>query len=242
MSGLRKKKGVYFNLTLPNQDKTEIKYRSFTVGETKELLVARDLKDPGAFVNTVMETLGAAVEGVDVNNLPMYLTDFIFLQIYIKSGGDKINVRYNCPGEGCDHTMALQLNLDKVEIEFPEGFEETKLIDVGDGMSVKLRVPTFENLRLMGVDADTEGVNILDKIIFSGIECIVDGEDVKTPGVDFSEEELADWINDLDASIFKELENFFQGFPDIVLNTHIKCPKCDHAETHTIRGLDYFLA
>lgn len=237
MSGLRKKKGVYFNAELPGID-AKVKYRSFTVGETKELLIAKDLKDAGAFTNTILKIMCAAVEGVKVEDLPMYLVDYLFLKIYIRSAGDKVNARYNCPGHECDHSMALQLDLNKTQIDFPEGFVATKLIDLGDDMSVKLRVPTFEAIRAI---PDTMGMDMIDKVIFSGIECIVDGEDVKVPGIDFTEEELTEWIDSLDAGIFEEIKTFFESFPEVILPTHIKCPKCGHEQEHMIRGIDNFL-
>lgn len=237
---LRKKKGVYFDLTLPDVEK-KVKYRSFTVGETKEILTAKALEDPGAFVNTLLKCIAAAVEGVDVDKLPMYLVDFLFLKIYAKSGGNKINVRYTCPAEECDHSMNLQLDLDRIEIQKPADFLVTKLIDLGDDMTIKLRIPNFEALRNLKIEENKEA-DLIDKFIFSGIECVTDGDAVKVPGIDFTEEELIEWVNDLDGGVLKDIESFFEQFPEVVLNTKIKCPKCSFEDEYTIRGIDYFLA
>ena len=236
---LRKKRGVYFDLTMPNGHK--VKYRSFTVGEVKDLLVARGVTDPAAIINTTLSILSNAVEGVNVNTLPMYLTDYLFLNIYSKSGGNKVTVKYNCPGADCDHSMNVQLDLDKCEVEYPESFVETKLIDVGDGMTIKLRLPSLAAMKALKTGAD-EVTDMIDTVIFAGIECITDGDDVKVPGVDFTEEELAEWINSLDSGILAEIETFFDRMPEVVLNADIQCPACGHKDTYTIRGIEYFLA
>jgi hypothetical protein len=250
---LRKVEGIYFNLPLPEIKKT-IQYRAFKVGETKNLLTALELKDQDAIVTVILDLVEAATRGkVDVRKLPMHLIDLIFLKIYTKSSGNRAQGLYNCGAnytpeateenpepkeEPCKNSFKLDLNLEKAELEFPKDYVPTKTIELGDNQFVKLKVPTFSDYKKFQTSGDVWQVT--EQFIFAGIECIVDGDQVNIPGVDFTLEELSAWLNDLASDKLDEIAGFFKETPELVLPVDVVCPKCMTKHHFELRGLEDF--
>ena len=243
MSKLRKVDGVRYDLEIPELGKT-IHYRAFKVGEHKTLLQAMEFKDDKAIINTLVDLIQACTFGeLDLTKTPMHILDLIFLRIYTKSIGHIAKALYECggrleDGSACDHKMNVEVNLDLANLVYPDLYVSNKVIDLGGGMLLKLRVPSFETLKKLQLDANW--MDLTEQFIYAGIECIVDGDDVKIPGVDFSEEELTTWINELDGSVMDHINQFFMNIPTLEQTVHVNCPKCGKAEQFQLKGLEDF--
>lgn len=83
--------------TLPIKElKKTIKYRQFVVAEQKKIFEVRDL-GMGDTNDVVLDIVDSCTfNELDVNKLPAYLIDYIFLQIFIKSVENKTSSLYEC--------------------------------------------------------------------------------------------------------------------------------------------------
>lgn len=260
MSSIRTPKAIRYDLHIDELGKT-ISYRALKVGEQKALLTAMGMKDAQAIVNSIVDIITECTFNEhDVSKWPMHIVDYVFLNIYAKSAGSITQAEYSCGGTieeevevedpetgektkelhtaPCGAKMRMNIDLSKAIIKYPDGYSPAKVIDLGDGMVVKMRFPSFEAFKK--IDPEKEWIDIADQFIFSGIECIQDGDDVKVPGVDFSFEELVDWLNNLDSTIMQQVNDFFQESPALSLTVPVTCPKCGKKEVFELSTLEDF--
>lgn len=257
MTKLRNPKHLYYDLDIPEISKT-IKYRAMKVGEAKAILTAVEMKDPKAVINSIVDIVrGVTDDSIDITKTPQHIVDFVFLKSYIKASGARPKVEYTCGGSiesvethedgteevkstPCDAKMILEVNLDNVNIKYPENYQSSRLVKIDDQMSIKLRIPDFETFK--GLDLGADIYALTDQFIYSGVEYIMDGEDMIIPGQDFSIEDLSNWMNELDQTSLNTITEFFQDIPKIYLKVPVTCPKCGKKEDFEFTQLeDFFL-
>ncbi|WEM34324.1 baseplate hub protein [Xanthomonas phage X1] len=256
---LRTPAPIRFSLEIPELNKT-ISYRALKVGEQKSLLTVLELKDASAIINTIVDIIDGITFGeLDLAKTPMHLIDFIFLHAYIKSSGARSKAEYTCGGEieveeeveleegkkeivtktvPCGSRHELLLNLENATIKYPEGYKASKLVQIDDSMSIKLKMPDFASFKKLDLDADVIGIS--DQYIFSGIEYILDGENMSVPGADFDFDEMTTWLNELPSTALDQITEFFEGVPVLSLNVDVTCPKCGRKDGFELQGLDDF--
>lgn len=256
MSSLRSPKVIRYDLKIDELNKT-IAYRALNVGEQKTLLTVLEFKDANAIVNSLVDIVDACTfKELDLSSLPMHIVDYIFLHIYVKSVGNMTQAEFTCGGEKsqdvtdeegnvtgteivpCEAVHLVGINLDRAVLKYPEDYKPSELIDAGDGMMIKLRLPSFEIFKKL--DTQKSWMDVSDQYIYSGIECVVDGEDVKTPGVDFNFSDLIEWINTLDASVLEKIEAYFKEAPTLFLEVPVTCPTCGRKEVFELTALEDF--
>lgn len=249
MSKLRKVDGLYYDLDLPDVNKS-VKYRAMKVKETKILLTAIEMKDENGTVNAVLDIVEAATRAnFNVRDLPMYLIDLIFLKIYVKSSGNQSTGVFKCGGlvtvpeteeepehdEPCGTQVNVMINLENADLIRTADFVEKAIIDVGDGQSIVLRAPSMDKFKKITFDTDEQA-----RYVYAAIESIVDGEDVRIPGQDFTLEELNDWMDELDGTVLAQITEFFKKIPQLGLDVKVTCPKCGRKEEFELKGLEDF--
>ncbi|USV40832.1 baseplate hub protein [Xanthomonas phage BUDD] len=256
---LRTPQAIRFSLEIPELKKT-ISYRALKVGEQKKLLTVLELKDAAAIINTIVDIIdGITLGELDLSKTPMHLIDFIFLHSFIKSSGARSKAEYTCGGtievdeeveleEGkkeivtktvpCGSKHELLLNLENAQIKYPEGYQASKLVKIDETMSIKLKMPDFASFKKLDLDKDVIGIS--DQYIFSGIEYILDGDNMSVPGADFSFDEMTTWLNELPSTALDEITAFFEGVPVLALNVDVTCPKCGRKDGFELQGLDDF--
>lgn len=249
---ISKPKTLKYDLFIKELDKT-IQYRGMKHGDQKVLLMALELKDESAIINAILDIIDSCTFGsIDKKNTPMSVMDYIFLKIYIATIGNQSPVLFTCGGtkiikddEGnekevpCGLKLNMNLNLDDAKLEYPEGYEASKLIEVDPDISLKLKSPDFETYRKF--DSSASWTEAAEKYVWSGLEAIIDHGEVKVPSVDFTIEELKEFLDALEPKVFEEIGAYFEKMPELVLEHSVKCPSCGRSELFRLRGLDAFL-
>lgn len=164
-----------WDLKIPSSGK-KITFRPFLTKEYKTLLHAMEMKDPGLFVNTIVNIIEACTfHKVKVGDVTMFDVDYIFLNIRAKSVGEIIPVRYTCTKEipkkklkfddsdetaesssepefetvhePCNTRINVELNLGDLKIIFPTDYEQKRVVKINDTMGIKLKAPNFRHFR-----------------------------------------------------------------------------------------------
>ena len=225
-----------YEITLPS-DKRTVKIRPFLVKEEKLLLMAVESNDNANIIKTTKQVINnCLLEPIDVEKLPFFDVDYLFIALRAKSIGEKIEVSYTCNNDvengKCGGNFQTEIDISNCEIEKDESIDTT--IKLSDTITMKMKYPSYDIMKLiMGNET------IIEKkirVIMSCVERIVSGDKIFTQK-DFTKEELKDFLENLTQDQYKKLEYFVDNFPTFYVKASGICHKCGF--NHEIKYQDY---
>ncbi len=225
-----------YELTIPSS-KEKIKVRPFSVKEEKMLLMALESENMVDIANTVKQVINNCIISgeVDVDKLPFFDIDYMFIFLRAKSVGESVEVKMTCnnivEGNKCGEIFDADMDINKCEILYQEDVKDDIKLDKDKG--VKMKYPSYAAMRKLEsnpIDAKTD-------IIIQSIEYIYDKKGVY-PARDHSREELTEFIEGLTEANYKKLEKFVSSFPTFAVLLEKKCPKCGFH--HKVRYTDFY--
>lgn len=145
--------------------KKPIKIRQMVFAEHKSIQQVTDIGNDSDTAITIGEIIEACTFGsIKADNVPQYLLDYIFIQLYMTSVEDVINTRYKCnailkheeTGEPlfdeetgdtiiCDTGFDVKLPLGQVAIHYPDDYEKYKTIKIDETTNLILRPLSLMN-------------------------------------------------------------------------------------------------
>ena len=103
-----------YTLTIPSTKK-EVKYRPFLVKEEKILLLAMESEKTEEIITATKTIIENCVYGdIDVEEMPTFDIEYIFLQLRAKAKGEILELKYKCPK--CEGEIPLNILIDDVKI------------------------------------------------------------------------------------------------------------------------------
>jgi hypothetical protein len=229
-----------YDLRIPSTQK-EIQVRPFKVKEEKLLLMAAEAEDTNEVVNVTKQILNNCIltEGVEVDKLPFFDVDFLFIALRGLSIGDKIELQFTCNAviddNNCGFVYEDNLDLSKCRMVKDESISNN--IDLGSALSMKMKYPTYALMKQMEA-----GEAIIDrkiKVIANCIDMIVKGDEIHTTK-DLSKKELMEFVEELSEFQFRKLEMFVDNFPYFVVDIENTCPKCKTLHRKEYRDFSAF--
>jgi T4 bacteriophage base plate protein len=219
-----------YELTLPSTG-AKVKYRPFLVKEHKVLLTMADADDNevGRIVRELVDV--CTFKTLDVNSLPHFDIEYIFMQLRARSIGEVVEVIINCE---CGNKIETSFNIDDLKVERPEG--HSNKIMVTDDVGVVLKYPSIDEVFAVFSDEDTDDIF---KLVISSIEAIYNSEDYWETK-DQTKEEIEEFIYSLTKEQFSKLEVFFTSSPKIVQTIECDCPQCGKHNVSRLEGLQNF--
>ena len=227
-----------FELTLPSKD-VKVKFRPFLVKEEKILLQALESGSNTEMTSALKQIVHACTMGaIDINTLPIFDVEYIFLQIRAKSVGEVSTVNLRCPDDN-ETFVTTDIDLTEVEVVMSEGHNNK--IELTDEMGMVMTYPTLESF--LGVDATQINASNMIDIIAMCISQIYDkkGEEVHY-AKDQTAKELIDFIEQLNTKQFKEVQKFFDTMPKLQHEITIKNPETNVESKVMLNGLNDFFA
>jgi len=235
-----------YELNVPSTGKS-ITVRPFTVKEEKLLLIASESKDENEIINTTKQIVKNCIlsEDIDVNNIPFFDMDYIFIALRAKSVGESIKIKFRCNhnvynndqgipmdgdyGNPCDNNFDANIDIKDCKVEMNDQNPE---IHLGSGMMVKMKYPTYAVMKSTGAIEDNLSRKI--KIIAASIDYVIKADKTYT-AKDFTRQEIIDFVEGLIQEQFKKLEVWVDNFPTFAVHTTTVCPKCnfEHKITYT---------
>ena len=233
-----------YELEIPSS-KLKVKYRPFLVKEEKILLLALESEKQDNIVNAIKHIIETCVYSeTNVNEMPTFDLEYIFLQLRAKSKGEVIELKYECPK--CKTELPININIDDIQVTFQD--KHTKKIELDTNLGVVMKYPTIELQNKITQTDESEKTSDVENIftmVTACIDYIYDNENTY-PLKDHTEKEVDDFINSLTDAHFQKLSGFFDTMPVIKHEFQIKCTKkkkdktCSYKETQTLSGLQSF--
>jgi hypothetical protein len=224
-----------FGLELPSNGE-RITFRPFVVKEEKMLLMAASAEDQNSMIDAVKDVIASCViSDINVDTLPYFDLEYIFLNIRAKSIGEIVKMEYrhtggvNYAGIACETVTPVDINLEEVKVQKSDG--HTNKIDLDGRLGMEMRYPTISDIKQI-TQGDDE-IEMLAKCIIS----VYDEEDVYEP------DNLADaiqFIEGLNSVQFAKVMQFIQTIPKLKHSFSYKCRGCGQEDTVVLEGLSDF--
>jgi len=221
-----------------------VRFRPFTVKEEKLFLMTNETDDVKAILETTKQVLNnCLLDEVDIENLPMFDIENIFLNIRARSVSEIIKLNYKCnniitdeKGEDskCDNLVNVELNV--LEIKPEENNQHDKKIVISENVGIVMKYPSFKLF---------ENVNLSDNpnsIIETALKCIdyIYDKDNIYYSKDIPKQELDEFIDSLQSKDLEKIKKFFETMPKLKKQVHFKCKKCEYEENINVEGIESF--
>ena len=226
-----------YELKLPSSGK-EIRVRPFVVKEEKLLLMAAESDDTDEIIKTTKQIVNNCIidEKIDIDNLPFFDIDYLFIALRAKSIGEKIDMSFTCNNTvddvTCRHVFDVPIDIADAKVVIPEKI--SKKIDLGNSMIIKMKYPTYSIMKV--IDSNDSIINKKIKVMANCIESISTKDKVLTTK-DFTKKEAEEYIESLTSEQFMKIEEFVDNFPYFMVELNHKCQKCGY--DHHIEYRDF---
>jgi hypothetical protein len=215
---LPKIKQPIFTMEIPSNKKS-VKYRPFTVAEEKLLMIAKESNDNK--------------DTIDVDKLAYFDLEYIFLMLRAKSVSNVVDLQIK---DEDGNTYPVKYDLDNVKISEQK---KDNLITLSDGITVKLRYPTYGAL----VELKTKSDGSVDSsdmltIVRICLDQIITGDEVFEAD-NYTTSELDDFILSLGSKELMKLQQFFETLPKVYGDVEYK-RKDGTVVKHKLEGMQSF--
>ena len=225
-----------YELEIPSTDE-KIKYRPFLVKEEKILMMALESKQEKDITQAVKDIVKECTfNKVNIDNMPMFDVEYIFLNIRSKSVGEVSKLKILCPD---DKKTYADVELDLNEVNVQVGEDHTNKIDLGNGTGMIMQYPSIDSFKDSGI-RDINASNMLE-VISTCILQIYEDEGKKVyNSKDQTQKELTDFIEQLNTKQFRLVQDFFDTMPQLKHEITVKNPKTKKESKITLTGLNDF--
>ena len=229
-----------YELELPSTGET-VKYRPFLVKEEKLLVIALESEDNKQITNAIKAVIKACIQtkGIKVEHLPTFDIEYLFLNIRGKSVGEELEVNVICPDDGKTQ-VPMTINLDDIEVI--KNDDHTNKIKLDDNLMMELKYPSLD--QFIKTNFDFNEKNQMDQSFDLISTCIdkIYTEDEVWAAADCSKKEVKEFLESMNSSQFKEIENFFETMPKLSHIITVTNPNTKVESDVTLEGLASFFA
>ena len=226
-----------YSLVVPSTDE-EITYRPFLVKEEKVLLVAQETGGEKSIYQAIKNLIKNCCFGkVDVDKLPMFDIEYIFLQIRAKSVGEITTLEITCPDDEVTK-VKVEVDLTSIKVEMDE--KHSPRIELTENIGLLMQYPTLASILAMGVEEDK--VTSIDKMFSMMQDCMYQiWQDEETfDAMDYSNKEKKDFLESLNHEQFERIQTFFDTMPTVKHIVEVTNPKTKVKSTVTLEGMNSF--
>ena len=221
-----------YTIKLP-ASKKEVKFRPFTVGEEKILLLAFEEADPKGIFDAISTMIKACTyDQYDAVKLPQADIEYLFIQIRNKSLGETADIAFIC--NSCETKNKFTADLSKIQIIEPKAVSRD--IKISDDTWVSMNYPTLDITYSIN---DTSYSGVLE-MIAKCIDTVTNGDTVfvvKENPIEMTTQ----WVGTMTQKQIDLINEFFQSVPMILFEEKTKCTKCEAENLVRIEGLaDFF--
>ena len=227
-----------YELELPSTEQP-VNYRPFLVKEEKLLVLALESEDTKQITTAIKAVLKSCVltKGIKVEQLPTFDIEYLFLHIRGKSVGEEIEVNITCPDDEKTQ-VPITLNLDDIKVQ--KNDNHNNQIKLDDNLMMELKYPSLDQFIKNNFDFDEK--NQMEQsfdLIGTCIDKIYNEEEVWATA-DCTKKEIKEFLESMNSSQFKEIENFFETMPKLSHTIKVTNPKTKVESEVVLEGLASF--
>jgi hypothetical protein len=224
-----------YTLTLPSTQE-EIKYRPFLVKEQKILMIAQESGNEQEITDAMANLIHNCTFGaLDVNNVPMFDVEYVFLQIRSKSSGSVVTLSVICPDDE-ETAVEVKINLDEIEVQ--RNVEHSQEIEITKDIKLNLRYPRLKDLKGLN-----DNFGEFEKTLVLVVECvdtITSGEEVINR-IDMTQDEIVEFVDSMNSTQMENVLKFFETMPKMRHVIDVTNPKTKVKGEILLEGLETFL-
>ena len=227
-----------YELELPSTEQP-VNYRPFLVKEEKLLVLALESEDTKQITTAIKAVLKSCVltKGIKVEHLPTFDIEYLFLHIRGKSVGEEIEVNITCPD---DEKTQVPITLDLDDIKVQKNDKHNNQIKLDENLMMELKYPSLD--QFIKNNFDFEEKNQMEQsfdLIGTCIDKIYNEEEVWATA-DCTKKEVKEFLESMNSSQFKEIENFFETMPKLSHTIKVTNPKTKVENEVVLEGLASF--
>ena len=231
---LPKLNAVMYDLELP-YSKKKIQYRPFVVGEQKQLMIAMETKDDKQIMTTMKQAITACTNNtVEVGTLPLFELEYLFLNIRMKSVGEKTKIVLDCGTCQAQNTIDVDLR----DTEFVEKKKVDSVILLTDSIALKMNIPSMDILNKIQKDKLTNAEQVFE-LTAACVASILDKEEEYVID-DSNRKELYEFIDSLSTDQFTKIQEWFDNMPSLKLHIKHECENCKSNMDTEMQGISNF--
>lgn len=239
-----------YDLKLVSLEKP-IKFRPFLVKEEKILLMALQAGKEEDILKAIKQVINNCIVGdVDIDSLPIFDIEYLFLNIRARSIGETVETFFVCrnvvgtkkneQGEEeedvCMHMMPVEVNVLNIK---PPIDDLPSRINITNNIGIKLKYPTLENYKSVQNLVSNENAKDLFDMIYDCSEYIFDEQQVYYTN-ETTKEEFYQFLESLTQEQFDNITQFFEKLPTIKHDIEHACQKCGFNHNLHMEGLSDF--
>ena len=213
----------------------KVTYRPYLIKEEKILMIALESEDDAQIERAILDILTACfVMKTKPSELTVFDVEYMFLMLRSVSVGETVQLTPKCTK--CEEPGEVSIDLSKVEVKgLKKGQELNKQIKLSDDLTVDMHYPRVGD----AIQADT-GTDTILGTVAKCLDTIYYGEDTYNL-VDSSEEEVVDFIENLNTHQFQKIAEILTEAPYVGKNLKWKCEECGEQNDIELKGLtDFF--
>ena len=228
--------------------KAPVRFRPYLVKEEKVFLTAKESDDPTEINSAVRLILrNCTFDAIDIDKLPSFDIEYLFLQLRAKSVNNIVNLSYRCENPidksnpevpvRCHQINTVAINLDEIRIDTPEG--HTNVVRVSDELTIEFKYPTMESMGdLLSSKRD---LVLAGPIIAASIKSVTNNDGTVYEAQDYTKDEWLEFVDAMPLQYLEKCADFFKTMPKLKHEVTFKCVKCGYEEPITFEGIaDFF--
>ena len=228
-----------FELTLPSSD-VQVKFRPFQVKEEKVLLQALESQNQKQTIQALKDIIKVCTFGqLNVDELPTFDLEYVFLQIRSKSVGEVAKLKVLCPDDKKTY-VDVDVDISKIDVHVDDQHTNKILVDESRNIGVIMKYPTINSIDPTKDYSKGADSKVLFDMISKGIYQVFEGEKTHL-AEDYSKEELDKFVESMPSVAFKEMQKFYETMPKLRHEIEVENPKTKVKSKITLQGLtDFF--
>ena len=227
-----------YKLRGPSSDE-EITYRPFLVKEEKLLLIAQETGTEDATYRAVKKIIENCCHGkVDLERMPLFDMEYIFLNIRAKSIGEVAKLKVTCPDDN-ETKVDIEVDLTKVQVEMDKTHDARIQLSEEPNIGILMSYPSIDTLGQTTTKGNKKDADKLFEMIAGSLYQIWEGEETHD-AMDYSMKDKLAFLESLNHSQFEKVQKFFETMPTLKHDIEVTNPKTNVTSTVTLSGMNDF--
>jgi hypothetical protein len=228
-----------YHITYLADTNAEIRFRPFTVGQQKQIMLIKNEKKKDVDVyKAIIQMIQDCIQGkIVIEELYPAVFEKLYYDIKTISNGNKVEFKCKCPHCKEEHEYIIDTQKDLI-INNPK-YE--LLVDISKEEQIKAKFIHVNIKNLMTIENKkykSDEYKTLDTIAYC-LHAVYVKDKVIT---EFTHEEAVEFIDNIEEGTFKTIANFFASMPALSTTKEFECESCKKKFTLTEEEVRGFLS